>query len=129
MIIDVQYVRDNLHQHVYTWAVHESKHQPYNERNYQINETNNAADDDDDVHDYADDELEDKDKNKIIIKNEDIQEKMDDDYDEEEDLAANVEDIIEGDDEMDLIPTIKSVSSANKKIRKVNINRRMLIKL
>jgi hypothetical protein len=114
----------------HTYAVHESKHQPYNERNYQINEINNAAaDDEDDVHDYADDELEDKDKNKIIIKNENIQEKIDDDYDEEEDLAANVEDIIEGDDEMDLIPTIKSVSSANKKIRKININRRMLIKL
>jgi hypothetical protein len=60
-----------------------------------------------------------------MIKNENIQERIDDNYDEEEDLAANVEDIVEGDDEMDLIPTIKSVSSGNKKIRKSNINRRM----
>jgi len=107
----------------HTYAVHESKNDSYHEKNYQTNEINN--DDDDDVHDYADDELEDKDKNKIMIKNENIQERIDDNYDEEEDLAANVEDIVEGDDEMDLIPTIKSVSSGNKKIRKSNINRRM----
>jgi stress-induced morphogen len=110
----------------HTYAVHESKQQSYTERNSQRNEINNAEEDD--VHDYADDELEEKDKNKIKVKNENIQEKMDDDYDEEEDLAAHVEDIVEGDDEIDLIPTIKSVSSANKNKRKVNINRRMLIK-
>jgi hypothetical protein len=122
----------------HTYAVHESKHDTYHERNYQTNEIN--PNDDDDVHDYADDELEDKDKNLINIKNENLHPRIDDgddDYYEEEDLAANVEDIIEGDDDLDLIPTIKSVSSANKKIRKFdqqddssnkrksNINRRM----
>jgi len=99
----------------HTWAVHES----YNERNYQTH-----AEEEDDVHDYADDELEEKEKPKIIIKNENnYQEEAEAEEggeEEEEDLAANVEDIIEGDEEMDLVPTIKSVSSANKKMKKNN---------
>jgi len=50
----------------HTYAVHESKHDSYNLRNYQTNEIN-PNNDDDDVHDYADDELEEKDKIKRIL--------------------------------------------------------------
>lgn len=107
----------------HTYAVHES----YQDRNYQ----NHPVEDEDDVRDYADDELEEKVKPKEIIKKE---ENYEDVEEEEDDLAAHVEDIIEGDDEFDLIPTIKSVSSANKKLRKFDQqdelpnkrNRRML---
>ncbi|CAF4029932.1 unnamed protein product [Rotaria sordida] len=94
----------------HTYVVHEQKHDLYDERDYQTNEIN-----DDDIHDYADDELEEKNENKIINKHENIIERMDEDYDDEEDLAPNVEDIIEGDEDIEQIPTIKSVSSANKK--------------
>ncbi|CAM4752858.1 unnamed protein product [Rotaria magnacalcarata] len=95
----------------HTFAVHEQKHDVYDERDYQTNEIN-----EDDVHDYADDELEEKVNHKIINKNENIVEGMEeDDYEEEEDLAPHVEDIAEGDEDMEQIPTIKSVSSANKK--------------
>jgi uncharacterized Zn-finger protein len=93
----------------HTYAVHES----YNERNYQTH-----AEEEDDIHDYADDELAEKEKPKIMIKNENNYQEVEED--EEEDLAAHVEDIVEGDEEMDLIPTIKSVSSANKKVKKNN---------
>jgi len=95
----------------HTYAVHEAKHDLYDERDYQTNEIDGGGGgggDDDDVHDYADDELEDKNKNKIVIE-------RDDNHDEEEDLAPNVEDIIEGDEDFEQIPMIKSVSSANKK--------------
>ncbi|CAF3355538.1 unnamed protein product [Rotaria sp. Silwood1] len=94
----------------HTYAVHEQKHDLYDERDYQTNDIN-----DDDIHDYADDELEEKSENKIIDKHDNIIERMDEDYDEEDDLAPNVEDIIDGDEDMEQIPTIKSISSANKK--------------
>jgi uncharacterized C2H2 Zn-finger protein len=116
----------------HTYAVHEVKHDVYDERDYQPNDI-----DDDEVRDYADDELEEKDRNKTSIKNENLIEKSTEDYDEEEDLAPNVEDIIDGDDDVEQLPTIKSVSSANKKRtgrneqnvsnkRKYNIDRSML---
>ena len=95
----------------HTYAVHES----YHERNY----GNQSIDEDDDVRDYADDELAEKETPKSNIKKEENYPTVDEE-DEEEDLAAHVEDIVEGDDDMDLIPTIKSVSSANKKVRKFN---------
>jgi hypothetical protein len=105
----------------HTYAVHEPKQDSYDERNYQTNE----IDDDDDVRDYADDELEDKPKTNINIKNEinssqlKVEEGITDDEqginEEEQDLAPIVEDIIEGDDDIEHIPTIKSISSAGKK--------------
>jgi len=105
----------------HTYAVHEPKQDSYDERNYQTNE----IDDEDDVRDYADDELEDKPKTNINIKNEinssqlKVEEGITDDEqginEEEQDLAPNVEDIIEGDDDIEQIPTIKSISSAGKK--------------
>ena len=92
----------------HTFAAHES----YQERNYPTH-----AEEEDDVHDYADDELAERENPKASVKTEN---NYQDDVEEEEDLAAHVEDIAEGDDEMDLIPTIKSVSSANKKVKKSN---------
>lgn len=111
----------------HTYVAHES----YQERNY----GSHTVDEDDDVRDYADDEIAEKEKPKQTIKKEENYDHVDDDDDEEEDLAAHVEDIIDGDDDLDLIPTIKSVSSANKKVRKSNQqnqlpnkrNRRMFI--
>ena len=92
----------------HTYAVHES----YNERNYPTH-----AEEEDDIHDYADDELAERERPKTTVKNEN---NYQDEEEEEEDLAAHVEDIAEGDEEMDLAPTIKSVSSANKKVKKIN---------
>lgn len=108
----------------HTYAVHEPKQDAYDERHYQTNE----IDDEDDVRDYADDELvEEKSKtinnnnnNNLINANQlKLEEGITDDeqmFDEEEqDLAVNVEDIAEDDDDTDQLFTIKSISSANRK--------------
>ena len=100
----------------HTYAVHEPKQDSYDDRNYQTHE----MEDEDDVRDYADDELEEKIKENVNIHSNQLklEEGITDDeqgLDEEEDLAPNVEDIIEGDDEHEQIPTIKSISSAGKK--------------
>jgi uncharacterized Zn-finger protein len=96
----------------HTYAVHEAKQETYDDADYQINETN-----DDDVRDYADDELEDK--SKKVIKNENYTEEEEAEEEqqeeEEDDLAPNVEDINEGDEDIEQLPTIKSISSARKK--------------
>jgi uncharacterized C2H2 Zn-finger protein len=108
----------------HTYAVHEPKHDSYDDRDYHANE----IEDEDDVRDYADDELEEKPRTNMNMKNEnnynqlkmeegiaghgDDEEQIDE---EEQDLAPTVEDILEGDDDMEQIPTIKSISSANKK--------------
>ena len=121
----------------HTYAVHEPKQDLYQERDYRANDMADQThpDDDDDVHDYADDELEEKEKQKInsrsTIKSEDeqlegginesIHERIehdaeDEDGNEEDDLAPNVEDISEGDDDLDHhLPTIRSISTANRK--------------
>ncbi|CAF1459032.1 unnamed protein product [Rotaria sordida] len=113
----------------HTYAVHEPKQDSYDDRDYQ---TNDIEDDDDDIHDYADDELEEKpkinmnNKNDIHINPLKVEEGITDDEqiinEEEHDLAPNVEDIIENIDDDDddnnnyeQIPTIKSISSASKK--------------
>jgi uncharacterized C2H2 Zn-finger protein len=100
----------------HTYAVHEPKQDSYDERHYQTNE----MEDEDDVRDYADDELEEKPKANLNIHSNQLklEEGITDDeqgMDEEEDLAPNVEDIIDGDEEHEHIPTIKSISSAGKK--------------
>jgi uncharacterized C2H2 Zn-finger protein len=104
----------------HTYAVHEPKQDSYDERNYQTNE----IDDEDDVRDYADDELEEKPKPNIIMKNDinsnqlKVEGITDDEQgidEEEQDLAPNVEDIIEVEDDHELIPTIKSISSTGRK--------------
>jgi uncharacterized C2H2 Zn-finger protein len=123
----------------HTFAVHEPKQDLYDERDYRANDTADQThpEDDDDVHDYADDELEEKEKektttnNRPTIKSEDEQlegginesihepiehDAEDDDGNDEDDLAPNVEDISEGDDDLDHhLPTIRSVSTANRK--------------
>ena len=117
----------------HTFAVHEPKQESYDEREYRVNDMADQRhpDDDDDVHDYADDELEEKEKgnNRSTIKseheqleggiNESIHEGIAHGHegeDDEDDLAPNVEDISEGDDELDHhLPTIKSISTANRK--------------
>ena len=109
----------------HTYAVHEPKQASYDDRDYPANEFHaNDDDDEDDVRDYADDELEEKQKQPLMLEgvheqldvgiDESIVEK-DDEYNEEEDLAPNVEDIVDGDEDMEQLPTIKSVSSGNKK--------------
>ena len=106
----------------HTYAVHEPKQDSYDNRDYPTNE----MEDEDDVRDYADDELEEKPKTNINVKNEmhanqmKFEEGMTDDEqgmgeEEEEDLAPVVEDIAEGDDDFEQIPTIKSISSAGRK--------------
>jgi len=107
----------------HTFAVHEPKQESYDERHYQTNE----IDDEDDVRDYADDELEEKSKtinnnnnNNLANNNQlKLEEGITDDeqmFDEEEqDLAVNVEDIAEDDDDNEQMFTIKSISSANRK--------------
>ena len=111
----------------HTFAVHEPKQASYDDRDYPANEFHpNDDDDEDDVRDYADDELEEKEKQPLMLEgvheqleagiDESIVEK-DDDYNEEEDLAPIVEDIVDGDEDMEQLPTIKSISSGNKKQR------------
>ncbi|CAF1162145.1 unnamed protein product [Adineta steineri] len=105
----------------HTYAVHEPKQDSYDNRDYQTNE----IEDEDDVRDYADDELEEKPKANISIKNEmhanqlKLEDGITDDEqgldEEEQDLAPIVEDIIDGDDDFEQIPTIKSISSAGRK--------------
>jgi hypothetical protein len=103
----------------HTYAVHEPKHDSYDDREYHPNE----VEDEDDVRDYADDELEEKPKANMNMKNENqlkLEDGITDDeqaLDEEElDLAPHVEDILEGDEDIEqIIPTIKSISSTGKK--------------
>jgi len=98
-----------LDRHIY--AVHQAKNDYYSEGNY--SNENNAEEDD--VRDYADDELEPNNANReqeLHVNAADV------DEEEEEDLAANVEDIAEGDEEFVVAPTIKSISSAKNKLRK-----------
>jgi len=103
----------------HTYAVHEPKQDSYDDRNYQTNE----VEDEDDVRDYADDELEEKPKANINMNANQLklEEGITDDEqgidEEEQDLAPNVEDIVEGDEDYEPIPTIKSISSAGKKKR------------
>ncbi|CAF3118889.1 unnamed protein product [Rotaria socialis] len=105
----------------HTYAVHEPKQDSYDGRDYQTNE----MDDEDDIRDYADDELEEKEKVNINSKNDfrsnqlKVEDGITDDEqamnEEELDLAPNVEDIVEGDDDNEPILTIKSISSASRK--------------
>ena len=90
----------------HTYAVHRQKYKSYNDEDYQMDGIG-----EDDIHDYADDELDDKQENKAVCKNENVIANID----EEDDLAPNVEDIIESDDDTEQVETIKSVSSANQK--------------
>jgi uncharacterized C2H2 Zn-finger protein len=101
----------------HTYAVHEPKQDSYDDRNYQTNE----MEDEDDVRDYADDELEEKPKANLNINPNQLkfEEGITDDEqgmdEQEQDLAPHVEDIAEGDEDIEQIPTIKSISSAGKK--------------
>jgi uncharacterized C2H2 Zn-finger protein len=105
----------------HTYAVHEPKQDSYDNRDYQTNE----IDDEDDIHDYADDELEEKPKANLNIKHDihsnplKVEDGITDDEEgmneEEQDLAPHVEDITEVDDDFEQIPTIKSISSTGKK--------------
>lgn len=113
----------------HTYAVHEPKQDSYDDRDYHQQELM-QNEEEDDVRDYADDELEEK--NPIILPKptttnnfeEGLMGDADEDDDqqglideEEFDLAPNVEDIIDEDDETfnEPISTIKSISSANRK--------------
>ena len=105
----------------HTYAVHEPKHESYDDRDYQGNE---VEEEEDEVRDYADDELEEKPSGKIHVnplKTDEMiagdgDEEQDEPIDEEElDLAPIVEDIFDDEDASEQIPTIKSVSSAHRK--------------
>lgn len=110
----------------HTYAVHEPKQDTYDERDYHGNHLP-EEEEEDDVRDYADDELEEKVQVPIhnnIPKNDDGIIGEPDEYDEDEqamldeeelDLAPSVEDIIDEDDASEQLPTIKSISSAHRK--------------
>jgi uncharacterized Zn-finger protein len=127
----------------HTYAVHEPKQDSYDDRDYhaddmadhhhqrrQQQDDDRMVEDGDDVHDYADDELEEKEREnfRLHVKSEheqldsSIDEPMhtliehDNDVEVEDDLASDVEDIIDNDDDFDrYLPTIKSVSTASRK--------------
>ena len=103
----------------HTYAVHEPKHSSYDDRDYQGND---VEEDEDDVRDYADDELEEKMPSNVNRNQSKLDDGLEGDGDEDEpvdeeeqDLAPTVEDILDEDDHIEQIPTIKSISSANRK--------------
>lgn len=118
----------------HTYAVHEPKQESYDDHDYRSQDLafHQATGDEDDIHDYADDEIEEKEKEKNRLHNkseheqlevatdEPMHERVDyqysDEINEEEDLAPNVEDIVDEDQEEDHdLTTIKAVSSAGRK--------------
>ena len=123
----------------HTYAVHEPKQESYEDLvDPQHPQQQKQHDEhEDDVRDYADDELEEKEKEKNRLKIKPDQEVLEsiiherfeqDDYaqDEEEDLASDVEDILDEEENLDdeplenQLPTIKSVSTGNLRNSKNN---------
>lgn len=111
----------------HTYAVHEPKQDTYDERDYHGNHMA-EEEEEDDVRDYADDELEEKNTaapvhTNVPKTNDGIVGETDEYYEEEQalldeeelDLAPNVEDIIDEDEANEQLPTIKSISSAHRK--------------